>query len=90
VRDTTRDLDLGIECFPSDFDSQQASEEQTEEFEVSVAAAGFKPFFCREQLEGILENLRLQRRDPGRTELARAIDYYWKHDAFLALDGDVT
>jgi hypothetical protein len=89
VRNATRDIDLAVECFPSDFDSQQASEEEAEEFEASVAAAGFKPFFCREQLEGILENLRLQRRNHGRAEIAKAIDYYWKRDAFIVLDGDV-
>lgn len=88
VRQTTRDIDLAVECFLSDFDSQQASEEEVDEFEASVAAAGFKAFFCREQLEGILRNLRLQRRAHGPTEIAKAIDYYWKHDAFIALDGD--
>jgi hypothetical protein len=90
VRKTLQDVDLAVECFASDFDSQQASEEEVVDFEGAVAGAGLKIFLCREQLEDILENLRLQRRAYGRTEVARAIDYYWKQGAFMVLDGDVS
>jgi hypothetical protein len=89
VRSTTRDIDLTIECFPSGFDSQQASEEAADDFDASVAAAGFKPFFLRDQLQGIIDNLRQQHRDFGREDLARAIDHYWKRDAFIVLPGNV-
>ena len=89
VRHTMRDIDLAIECFPSDFDYQQASEGEAEDFEASVTAAGFRPFLFRDQLQGIVDNLRRQRREYERSDLARAIDYYWKRDAFIVLRDDV-
>ena len=57
--------------------------------EAAWEAAGFQSFLCDGQLREIIGNLVEQRADFTRADLERAIVFYWRHDAFIAIDCDV-
>jgi hypothetical protein len=55
------------------------------EFEAYAERIRLRSFFCRDQLRDIIENLRQQRTDFTRPQLATAVDFYWRRDAFIDL-----
>jgi len=61
------------------------SEKEIEEFEASVGRAGLKCFLSPGQLEEIIKNLRHQTLEFTPEQLGAALDYYWRHDAFIDL-----
>ena len=80
---TEPDITLDTACHPTATDSRDMSEEEIQEFEAYTELSGLRSFFYRDQLRDIIENLRLQRSDFTPQQLATAIDFYWKHDAFI-------
>lgn len=89
IRQSTREISFATECYPVETDSREVSEEEMENFEARVAAAGFKSFLCRDQLHDIIGNLELQRPQFTPADLGRAVDFYWRRDTFIVLDGDM-
>ena len=70
-------------CLPTATDTLDLSTEEIEEFDAYAEHSGLSAFFCRDQLEGIIKNLRQQSADFTPQQLATAIDFYWRHDAFI-------
>ena len=89
IRANADEIKLETHCYPVEIDSRDVSEEEMVAFEAAWTAAGFKSFLCDGQIREIVGNLEEQRFDHTRAELERAIDFYWRHDAFIVLDGDV-
>jgi len=78
-------ITLDTFCHPTATDARNMSDEEIQAFEAYAERAGLRSFFCRDQLEEIIENLRLQRSDFTPQHLAAAIDFYWRRDAFIDL-----
>ena len=72
-------------CFATTFDSRGLSREEQDELDALVEGTGMRCFFCRDQLEDIRSNLALQRPDFTGEQFISAIDFYWRHDAFIDL-----
>ena len=89
VSDATNHVTLALPCYPKTTNSREMSDEESDEFEASVARNGLKCFLSPAQLEDVIDNLRLQRPTHSPNEVLAAIDFYWKHDAFIVLSGDV-
>jgi hypothetical protein len=89
IRSSAREIDLDTECFPVEIDSRDVSEEEMAAFEESWKAAGFKPFLCTDRIREIIGNLEVKQPEFTPADLGRAIDFYWRHDAFIVLNGDV-
>lgn len=85
----TIEIKLATECYLVEVDSRKVSEGEMVAFETVWKAAGFMSFLCDGQVREIVDNLKEQRAAHTRVELERAIDFYWRHDAFIALDGEV-
>ncbi len=82
---TESDITVDTVCHPMATDSRDMSEEEIEEFEAYAERSGLRSFFYCDQLRDIIENLRLQRSDFTSQQLVTAIDFYWRHDAFIDL-----
>jgi len=89
IRADTDEIKLATECYPVEIESRDVSEDEMVAFETAWKASGFKGFLCDGQIREIIGNLEEQRAAYTRGELERAVDFYWRHDAFIALDGDV-
>ncbi len=88
ISDTETHITLDTLCMPSAINSHDVSEEETQEFEAYAERNGAQCFLCPDQLEEIIENLRQQRSDYSLQQLASAIDFYWRNDAFIDLSLD--
>ena len=80
-----REITLDTICHPQAHDSRDMSEDEIQEFEAYAERIGLRSFFYRDQVRDIIENLRQQRSDFTTQQLATAIDFYWRHDAFIDL-----
>ena len=89
VPDATDDVTLTLSCYPKTTDSREMSEEESDEFEACLARNGLKTLLCPAQLEDVVSNLRQQRSSPSLDDIVAAIDFYWKHDAFIEVPHDV-
>lgn len=78
-------ITLDTPCYATTFDSRNLSPEEQDEFDALAERTGVRCFFCRDQLEEIRTNLTLQRSDFTPEHFVTAIDYYWRHDAFIDL-----
>lgn len=76
---------LKTKCWQAAVNSRDMSDGEIEELEASVARAGLKSFLSRGQLEDIIENLRHQTQEFTPEQLTAAVDYYFRHDAFIDL-----
>jgi hypothetical protein len=81
----TPEITLDTLCHPTATNSRDMSEDEIQEFEAYAKRIGLRSFFCRDQLRDIVENLTQQRSDFTSQQLATAIDFYWRHDAFIDL-----
>ena len=89
IRADTDQIKLVTECYPVEVESREVSEDEMVAFEKAWHVAGYKSFLCDGQIREIIGNLEDQRAAHSRADLERAIDFYWRHDAFLELGGDV-
>ena len=89
IRADADEITLATACYPVEVESREVSEDEMVAFEAAWEGAGFKSFLCDGQIREIIGNLEEQRAAHSRADLERAIDFYWRHDAFLELDGDV-
>ena len=78
-------ITLDTPCYATTFDSRDCSPEELDEFDAMVERTGMRSFFYRRQLDEVRDNLRLQQHDYTIEQLATAIDFYWRHDAFIDL-----
>jgi len=88
IASSITDITLDTPCSARTFDSREASPEERDEFDAMVEQMGLRSFLCGSQLEDIIINLKLQRADYTPQQLAAAIDYYWRHDAFIDVSTD--
>jgi len=72
-------------CYPTAFNSHDVSPDEQDEFELLAEREGMRCWFCHEQLEDIRANLGTQQPVFSLEQLVCAIDFYWKHDAFIDL-----
>ena len=82
-------ITLDTPCCPTTFDSREISLDEQDEFDLLTERKGIRCFFCRQQLEDIRFNLDSQCPDFSLEQLVRAIDFYWRHDAFIDLSTKV-
>ena len=83
-------ITLVTECYATTVNSRDRSPDEQDEFDVAAEQAGMRCFFNRDQLVDIQANLAAQRPDFTLDQLVAAIDFYWKHDAFIDLSTKVT
>lgn len=72
-------------CYATTFNTRDLSPEEQDEFDLQTEREKIRCFFNREQLEDIRANLEAQRPGFPAELLVSAIDFYWKHDAFIDL-----
>ncbi|MGB3393958.1 MAG: hypothetical protein WA956_08690 [Stenotrophomonas sp.] len=72
-------------CHPTATPSCDMSDEEIEAFEAYAECAGLRSFFCRDQLQQIADNLTGQCSTFTQKQLVTAINFYWRHDAFIDL-----
>jgi hypothetical protein len=89
IANTVTEITLDTLCLPTATDSSDLNEEEFKEFEAYAESAGLRSFLDGDQLEDIIENLRQQSVDFTQQQLATAIDFYWRHDAFIDLSTHV-
>lgn len=89
IRGDTDAIELSMDCYPAEIDSRDVSEEEMDALHSAWHAAGFQSFLCDDQIQEIIGNLDQQRSDYTPADLERAIDFFWKHDAFIALDDEL-
>lgn len=87
VAAATRAIELATPCYCLSIDTNKLSPEEQDEMDACPEAIGLKSFLCVSQLEDIAQNLRLQVPQFSDQDLVQAIDYYWRHDAFINLVG---
>jgi len=83
------DITLDTPCYATTLISRDLSPDEQDEFDALAERTGLRCFFYRDQLEDILANLRLQRVDFTPELFTEAIDFYWRHDAFIDLSTKV-
>ena len=83
------DITPDTPCYATTFDSRDVSPEEQDEFDSLAERTGMRCFLCRDQLEGIRANLGLQRPEFSLVQFITAIDFYWRHDAFIDLSTNV-
>jgi hypothetical protein len=76
-------------CYATTFDSRDLSPEEQDEFDLTAERTAKRCFFYRDQLEEIRANLGLQCPSFSLEQFIAAIDFYWKHDAFIDLSANV-
>ena len=81
----TSEILIDTVCHPTAADSRDMSDEEIERFEAYSTHAGLRSLLCRDQLQEIFDNLKEQQAASSQEELAAAINFYWKHDAFIDL-----
>ena len=86
---TVTNITLDTPCYATAFDSRDLSPEEQDEFDALAERTLLRCFFYRDQLEDIRANLMLQRSDFTPDQFITAIDYYWRHDAFIDLSTNV-
>jgi hypothetical protein len=59
------------------------SDEEFDEFDSSIVQSGDSNFVNLDQLEDIISNLTMQKKNYSKIELLDAIEYYFTHDAFI-------
>lgn len=79
------DITLDTACYANTVDARDLSPDEQDEFDVLAERTGMRCFFCRSQLEDIRANLTFQRPDFTLEQFLVAIDFYWRHDAFIDL-----
>ena len=75
-------VELDLECHLCVLNSRDFTDAENDQREQDLEDDGLGALFSKQQLEDILTNLRL-RKDLGDSDIARAVDYYVFHDAFL-------
>lgn len=83
------DITLDTPCYATTFDSRDLSPEEQDEFDSLAEQAEMRCFFYRDQLEDIRANLKLQCADFSLDQFTSAIDFFWRHDAFIDLSTNV-
>ena len=78
-------IDVRTPCCPCLVNTGDLSDEEADDLDLYASTIGLKTLLCPDQLEEIIENLRQQHARFTDEDLSAAIDYYWKHDAFIDL-----
>lgn len=79
---------LETEMYPITGNTGDLSDDEFLEFENSIHANGYSNFLNLDQLEDILINLAMQKRDYSQLDLKNAIDHYFTRDAFINLENE--
>jgi hypothetical protein len=87
VPTTVTEITLETPCYATRFDSRDLSPEEQDEFDSFVEQTGMRSLLCVPQLEEVQANLNIQHPEFSLGNLADAVDFYWKHDAFVDLSG---
>jgi hypothetical protein len=82
-------ITLDTPCSATTFDSRDLSPEEQDEVDSLAERTGMRCFFYRGQLEEIHANLSCQCPDFTPEQFITAIDFYWRHDAFIDLSTNV-
>lgn len=83
----TKEIEFATPCSSLAIDENELSPEEQDELDAYPETAGLKSFLCISQLEDIAQNLRHQFPNFSDQDLVKAINYYWRHDAFISLAG---
>ncbi|MGP9806977.1 DUF7716 domain-containing protein [Halomonas sp. AOP12-C2-37] len=84
ISQETNNLRPDTRCFAVDDGIDLSPDEQAQR-EVDLEKSGLVCFFHKDQLEDIEQNLMAQKKEYDQRDLYAAINYYWKHDAFINL-----
>ncbi len=83
----TRAIEFSTPCYCLSIDANELSPEEQDELDAYPETIGLYSFLCVSQLEDIAQNLRQQVPRFSDQDLVQAINYYWRHDAFINLIG---
>ena len=81
IPDNTKYLGESTPCLA--VSSWELSPEEQDQQEAELEQSGLRCFFYKDQIEGIVENLRQQKPAYSLAELFLAINFYWQNDAFI-------
>lgn len=87
IPEATSDIEFATPCYRLAIDENELSPEEQDELDAYPETVGLNCFLCISQLEDIAENLRQQCPGFSEQDLLMAINYYWRHDAFINLAG---
>jgi hypothetical protein len=76
-------ITLDTQCRVCTIDSRDFSPEEDDELDEFPQSIGLRIFLSKAQLEDIVSNLAQQVSAYSASQLVAAIDYYWRHDAFI-------
>lgn len=82
-----KQIEVETLCRACVIDAKELSPEEQEELDAYPETVGLKGFLCLTQLEDIINNLREQRPSFSEHDLMAAINFYWRHDAFINVQG---
>ncbi|MEO0796955.1 MAG: hypothetical protein AAFX93_17495 [Verrucomicrobiota bacterium] len=81
-------LSLETEIFPITGNTGELTDDEFIELDDRIVRSGFSNFLNLDQLEDIVDNLNIQKADYNDSELLRAVEHYFSHDAFISIDSD--
>lgn len=87
IPSATRAIDFATPCYCLSIDANELSPEEQDELDAYPETIGLGSFLCVSQLEDVAQNLRQQVPQFSDKDLVQAINYYWRHDAFIDLVG---
>ena len=79
------EIELDTPCYQQDWDHRDLSPEEQNQIDDVIRSSGLRPFFEWQQINMVVENLRMQKQDYSDSDLIRAIRHYWEHDAYIVL-----
>ena len=88
VASSTERVTLDTSCAATSFDARDLSLEEQDAFDALAEKAGLVALLSRGQLEDVQANLALQRPGFSLEQWAAAVEFYWRHDAFINLPSD--
>ena len=80
-----QEITLQTEMYPITGDTGEMSDDEYEEFDASINKSGFSNFLNLDQLEDILDNLTMQKKNYTDGELMEAVDHYFERDTFITV-----
>ena len=82
IPNDTKSLAPDTICYAVE-DDLDLSPEELDQRDDYLEQVGLKCFFHKDQLKDIESNLRTQKENMNQDDLLRAINHYWKNDAFI-------
>ncbi|GAA6170324.1 DUF7716 domain-containing protein [Sessilibacter corallicola] len=78
-------ISMNTLAWPEYFNPDDFSQNDYDQFDQWLSENNYRPFLSKEQIEGVIENLKQQKPKYSENRLLQALVCYWGTDAFIQL-----